>query len=160
MSCRHLAALSAGCDAAFTIDASRVTFGRGALSEVGDRTRNLGIKRAAVITDRRLRPLPWFAEVARSLKQAGVEAVVFDEVEIEPTDASFEAAARFARDARPDGYISLGGGSVIDTCKAANLLATYPAPLRDLRQRAARRRSVCARSARTAHRVPDHIGDW
>jgi alcohol dehydrogenase class IV len=89
----------------------------------------LGIRRAALFTDRRLRELPWFAELTVALHAAGIDAAVFDEVAIEPTDVSFEAAARFATEARPDGYISLGGGSVIDTCKAANLLATYPARL-------------------------------
>ena len=128
MACRHLAALAASCDTAFTVDASRVTFGRGALAEVGDRVRALGLRRVALITDARLRALPWFDEVMRSL--AGLDVAVFDAVAIEPTDASFEDAARFARDARPDGYVSLGGGSVIDTCKAANLYASHPAPLR------------------------------
>jgi alcohol dehydrogenase class IV len=130
MTCAHLEAIAAGCDHAFTVDASRVTFGRGALAEVGDRARAAGIRRAAVFTDRTMRGLPWFAELASSLASAGIDAAVFDEVSIEPTDASFEAAARFASEARVDGYISLGGGSVIDTCKAANLYATYPAPLR------------------------------
>jgi len=130
MACRHLAAIAAGCDSAFTVDASRVTFGAGALAEVGDRARALGVTRAVLVTDARLRALPWFDEVARSLAAAGVDAAVFDEVAIEPTDASFEAAARFAREARADGYVSLGGGSVIDTAKAANLYATHPAALR------------------------------
>ena len=128
MTCRHLAAAAAGCDTAFTVDASRVTFGHGALAEVGDRARALGMKRVALITDARLRTLPWFDEVARAL--AGLDVAVFDAVAIEPTDASFDEAVRFARDARPDGYVSLGGGSVIDTCKAANLYASHPAPLR------------------------------
>lgn len=130
MRCRHLAAHAAGCDTAFTVDASRVTFGAGALSEVGDRARALGMRRVALFTDPRLRVLPWFAEVSVALTAAGLDAIVFDEIAIEPTDASFEAAAAFARDAHPDGYVSLGGGSVIDTCKAANLLATHPAALR------------------------------
>ena len=130
MTCRHLAAHAAGCDTAFTVDASRVTFGRGSLAEVGDRARALGMRRVALFTDPRLRALPWFDEVTRSLDAAGLEALVFDEIAIEPTDTSFATAAAFARDARPDGYVSLGGGSVIDTCKAANLLATHPAPLR------------------------------
>ena len=130
MTCAHLEAIAAGCDRAFTVDASRITFGRGALAEVGDRARAAGIHRAALFTDRTLRALPWFTEVETSLVAAGLDVAVFDAVAIEPTDASFVEAGRFAIDARVDGYISLGGGSVIDTCKAANLLATHAAPLR------------------------------
>ncbi|NVB79854.1 MAG: iron-containing alcohol dehydrogenase [Kofleriaceae bacterium] len=130
MTCRHIVAAAAGCETAFTVDASRVTFGRGSLDEVGDRARALGMRRVALFTDARLRVLPWFDEVSRSLDAAGLDVAVFDAVAIEPTDASFEAAALFARDAKADGYVSLGGGSVIDTCKAANLLASHPAPLR------------------------------
>jgi alcohol dehydrogenase class IV len=130
MTCGALAAIEAGCETAFTVDASRVTFGRGALGEVGDRARALGMRRAALFTDARLRALPWFDEVRASLAAAGVDLAIYDAVAIEPTDASFEDAARFAADARADGYVSLGGGSVIDTAKAANLYATYPAPLR------------------------------
>jgi alcohol dehydrogenase class IV len=64
----------------------------------------------------------------RSLAAAGVDVAVYDGVKVEPTDASFLAAADFAREGRFDGYVSVGGGSVIDTCKAAALYATYPAP--------------------------------
>ena len=46
---------------------------------------------------------------------------------IEPTDVSFQEAARFAADGKFDGYVSVGGGSVMDTCKAANLYASQPA---------------------------------
>ena len=130
MTCGHLQAIEAGCETAFTVDASRVTFGAGCLAEVGARARAAGMTRAALVTDRSLRALPWFEEVAGSLRAAAIDVAVFDEVAIEPTDASFEAAARFATEARVDGYVSLGGGSVIDTAKAANLYATYPAPLR------------------------------
>jgi len=131
VSCPHLYALEAGLEHAFTVDASRVTFGRGSLGEVGDRARALGASRVALFTDGRLRALPWFAEVAAALRGAGLDVAVFDEVAIEPTDASLDLAVRFARDARADGYVSLGGGSVIDTCKVANLLARHPAPLLD-----------------------------
>jgi len=130
MTCRHLAAAASGCDTAFTVDASRVTFGPGALGEVGDRARSLGMRRVMVVTDPRVRALPWFDDVVRSLAASTIDAAIFDAVAIEPTDGSFDEAARFARDARVDGYISLGGGSVIDTAKAANLYATHPASLR------------------------------
>jgi alcohol dehydrogenase class IV len=119
----------AGCEGAFTIDAARVTFGRGCLREAGDRARALGLRRVALFTDATIAKLPFVEVVLASLRQAGVDVVTYAQVHVEPTDRSFEDAARFAAEVRADGYLSLGGGSVIDTCKAANLLATHPAPL-------------------------------
>ncbi|WP_068176824.1 hydroxyacid-oxoacid transhydrogenase [Mycobacterium sp. UM_CSW] len=115
------------CDGAFTVDASRVTFGRGCLAEVGDRARALGLRRVALFTDAGVAGLPVFATTHDSLVAAGLDVVTYADVHVEPTDASFSDAARFARECNPDGYVSLGGGSVIDTCKAANLYATHPA---------------------------------
>lgn len=116
-------------ETAFTIESSRVTFGSGCIAELGDRCRNLGLRRVAVVTDARVRATPVFEAGVRALAAAGLDAVVFDEVHVEPTDASFLAAARFAAETKPDGYVSIGGGSVLDTAKAANLLATHPADL-------------------------------
>jgi alcohol dehydrogenase class IV len=131
MGCGHAHEHLVGCEEAFTVDASRITFGRGALAEVGPRARALASGRAALFTDRRVRATEAFATVQRSLAEAGLDVVVYDDTRVEPTDASFEDAARFAAEARPDVYVSLGGGSVIDTCKAANLYARWPAPLLD-----------------------------
>jgi alcohol dehydrogenase class IV len=71
------------------------------------------------------------ADVLASLRSSGVDVAVYDEVRVEPTDESFRAAARFAAEGRFDGYVSVGGGSVIDSCKAANLYATHPAAFLD-----------------------------
>ncbi|NTX35560.1 MULTISPECIES: hydroxyacid-oxoacid transhydrogenase [unclassified Myxococcus] len=124
--CCHYQSVGEGCDSAFTMDASRVTFGRGCLSEVGERARALGMKRVALFSDAGVARLPHFEKVRASLLAAGLEVGVFTDVRVEPTDRSFLEAVRFAADLRPDGYVSLGGGSVIDTCKAANLYATWP----------------------------------
>ena len=129
MSCCHYDLPAAGHEGAFTVDASRITFGRGCLSEVGARAKALGLRRVALFTDARLRGLPSFERAHASLVAAGLDVVAYGDVRIEPTDASFAEATRFAREAAPDGYVSLGGGSVIDTCKAANLCATHPAEL-------------------------------
>jgi len=118
-----------GCDGAFTIESSRVTFGRGCLLEAGPRLRALGCTRIALITDRFVGNLPFAERVLTSLKAAGLDVVRFDEVEVEPTDRSLELAARFAWESKVNGFLSLGGGSVIDTCKAANLLSSHPAAL-------------------------------
>lgn len=131
MTCAHGWMPEAG-DLAFSIDASNLVFGRGALAEVGDHARaslpsaTTG-RRVALFTDRTVGALEHVAIARRSLEAAGLDVAVYDDVAIEPTDASFLAAARFAREGRFDAYVSVGGGSVIDTCKAAILYATYPA---------------------------------
>lgn len=127
MSCAHHYVRAAGCESAFTVDASRITFGRGCLGELGERARGLGLRRVALFTDARVRKLAIFEAARTSLQNASIDVVVYDACKVEPTDASLLEGARFAKDARADGYVSLGGGSVIDTCKASNLYATCPA---------------------------------
>jgi hydroxyacid-oxoacid transhydrogenase len=129
MACCDFPIAAKDCDGAFTVDASRVTFGRGCLAEVGDRASALGLRRVALFTDAGVAKLPIFAKTHNSLVAAGLDVVTYTDVHVEPTDASFLDGARFAQELKPDGYVSLGGGSVIDTCKAANLYATYPADL-------------------------------
>jgi hydroxyacid-oxoacid transhydrogenase len=127
MACCDFPAVAEGCDGAFTVDSSRITFGRGCLAELGERAAALGMRRVALFSDPAVAELAVFATARDSLVAAGIDVVTYTDVHVEPTDASFAEAARFAQEANPDGYVSLGGGSVIDTCKAANLYATYPA---------------------------------
>jgi len=127
MGCCHYYAPSEGGDGAFSVDLSAIVFGAGVLREAGDHAAALGLRRVALITDSRLADLPHVAEVRESLRAAAIDVAVYDEVRVEPTDRSFQAAARFAGEGRFDGFVSVGGGSVIDTCKAANLYSTYPA---------------------------------
>jgi hydroxyacid-oxoacid transhydrogenase len=61
------------------------------------------------------------------LRKNGINAVLYDQASVEPTDISFIEAIQFAEDGNFDGYVAVGGGSSMDTAKAANLYATYPA---------------------------------
>lgn len=128
MSCAHAYVPAADGEHAFTIEASAITFGRGALREVGGGLRALAAhgRRVALFTDRAVVELEPVATARRALEGAGFDVVVYDAVRVEPTDATFLEAARFAREGRFDAYVSVGGGSVMDTCKAAILFATYP----------------------------------
>ncbi len=65
-----------------------------------------------------VRDLEPLSIVLKSLGRAGIDCVVYDAVEVEPTDRSFKAGAAFAADGGFDGFVSVGGGSVMDTCKA------------------------------------------
>ncbi len=116
-------------ETAFTMDTSSIKFGPGVTREVGGDMRRLGAKRVMVVTDATVAQLEPVRVVMDALAAAGIDAVLFDSVRVEPTDLSFKAAIDFAVDGNFDGYVAVGGGSVIDTAKAANLYATYPADL-------------------------------
>lgn len=111
---------------AIAIDGNKTIFGTGALAEIGSHAKNLGMKRVALYTDARVGKLPPVETVVKSLTDIGINVSVFDNVEIEPSDRSLKAAIRFAEDDNFDGFISVGGGSVIDTCKAVCLYSSYP----------------------------------
>lgn len=115
----------------FTVDPRPIKVGPGAVRELGPDARALGIKRAALFTDDAITGLEPYERALESLREAGVAIDVFKDSRVEPTDKSFVEAGEFMRQCRADGVISIGGGSVIDTAKAAALLATYPADFLD-----------------------------
>jgi hydroxyacid-oxoacid transhydrogenase len=80
-----------------------------------------------VLTDPNLADSEPVSIALRALRSEGIDAVLYDRVRVEPTDASLREAILFAADGRFDGYVAVGGGSTMDTAKAANLYATYPA---------------------------------
>ncbi|MFP6742981.1 MAG: iron-containing alcohol dehydrogenase, partial [Alphaproteobacteria bacterium] len=127
MSCCHYYAPHGTGDTAFSIDVAAITYGPGSLREVGDYAREAGMTRVALFTDKAVGALAHLAIVRDSLKAAGVDVALYDEARVEPTDESFRAASKFAGAGNFDGYVSVGGSSVIDTAKAATLYATYPA---------------------------------
>jgi alcohol dehydrogenase class IV len=127
MSCCHYYEFTERGDTVFSVDISAIKFGPGALKEVGADARDLGLRRVAVFTDPVLAQLPYLKSITNSLQQANVDFGVYKETRVEPTDKSFKDASRFASEGNFDGFISIGGGSVIDTCKAANLYSTWPA---------------------------------
>lgn len=110
----------------FTVDPVPLKYGHGALREIGEDARAMGMTRVGLVTDPLVATLPCFATALEALKKAGLDVVVFDRTRVEPTDASFAEAAQWARESALDGFVSIGGGSAMDTAKAANLLSTWP----------------------------------
>ena len=103
MNCCHADfALVEGSDRGFTVGMPTFTFGAGVLREAGPQAQDLGLKRVALFTDKHIAASEPFATVRSSLAAANIDSVVFDEVSIEPTDVSFQAAAQFARDAHAE----------------------------------------------------------
>jgi len=116
---------------AFEMAASAIRFGVGATREVGADLVDLGLRRALVFTDPNLRNLPPVHAALESLEDNHVAYTLFDRVRVEPSDESLAEAIRFATLTEHDAIIAVGGGSVIDTAKAANLYACWPADFLD-----------------------------
>ena len=114
-------------EAAFTMDASSIKYGPGVTREVGYDMKALGAHRVMVVTDPNLADGEPVSVTLEALRKEGIDAVLFDRVRVEPTDASFKEAIGFAMEGKFEGYVAVGGGSSMDTAKAANLYATYPA---------------------------------
>ena len=78
-----------------------------------------------------LRALPPVATVLASLEEHKIRFSIFDRVRVEPTDESFREAISAAQADDFDCFVAVGGGSTIDTAKAANLYSCYPAEFLD-----------------------------
>ena len=114
-------------DFAFEMSASNIRFGSGATREVGMDLADLGARRVMVLADPNLVESPPVESALESLSGENVEFSLFDAVRVEPTDGSFQQAIDFATEGGFDAFVAVGGGSTMDTAKAANLYSTYPA---------------------------------
>ncbi len=112
-------------DTAFEMATSGIRYGAGITAEVGMDLADMGLHRVLVVTDANLAGSESVAVVRQSLEDAGVDYDLYEGVHVEPTDASFKDAIRVATQGDYEGYVAVGGGSSIDTAKAANLYATH-----------------------------------
>jgi len=114
-------------ETAFTMDTSSIKYGQGVTREIGYDMEEQGCRRVVVVTDPNRSKSDPVAVTLEALRGRDIDAVLFDQARVEPTDGSFQEAIAFAVQGDFDGYVAVGGGSSMDTCKAANLYATHPA---------------------------------
>ncbi len=117
---------SPGKESVYTVNAAAMKFGNGALGEVGQDAKTLGLQKVGVFIDSNLEETDCLKSLLNALQGANLDYQVFANQQVEPTDVSIQEATQFALDGAFDGFISLGGGSVMDTAKAANLFSCYP----------------------------------
>ena len=115
---------------------TRIIFGEGKVRELAD---DLDLdwnfddkKKVFIVTDKGVRDVGLLEYLEESLKGTSREIVgVFDRVLEEADRDQVYEIAKSAKDANPDFWIALGGGSVMDACKAAALLETNDGDLED-----------------------------
>ncbi len=105
---------------------SNLRYGSGVTREIGMDLADRKIGSVLLLTDPNLTELPPVVAVRESLQANGISYTLFDRVRVEPTDASFRDAIEVASAKRFEAFVAVGGGSVMDTAKAANLYSTYP----------------------------------
>jgi alcohol dehydrogenase class IV len=115
----------------FTLEATPIKFGPGAAADAGWELARLGVRRALLVTDPGVVATGHPDRVRAGIEAEGIEVIVYDRAHVEPTLDSLQEAADVAREARVDGFVSVGGGSSIDTAKVADLVTTHPAPVMD-----------------------------
>jgi len=118
--------------AAFDFDPrTRVVFGAGTVARLGELTRELGGSRILVVTYDGIERAGHVAEAVASLREAGLDVIVFKDVHPNPTTHDVDRGLAVARAERIDFLVAVGGGSSMDCAKGINFLLTNGGQMRD-----------------------------
>jgi alcohol dehydrogenase len=109
----------------------KLVFGPGTLRELPALVREVGGTSVLLVTDTGLIRAGHPGSAERLLRDAAIPVVTYDHSHENPTEADAAACADFARAQRFDCIVALGGGSSMDTAKAANFLLTNGGRMRD-----------------------------
>lgn len=105
--------------------------GRGCLQEAGKMIQDMDIRKALVVSDRQLISSGVAEQVLSILRKSGLDYVVYDEVQPNPTCQNVHEGLKVYQDHDCDAIISIGGGSPQDAAKAIGIVATNGGHIRD-----------------------------
>jgi alcohol dehydrogenase len=105
--------------------------GAGAVSEVGKQTKVHGGSKALVVTDKPLVDAGIVEKVTALLEKSGIDAVIYDGVQPNPTVGNVEEGAALYKNEKCDIIIAVGGGSPIDCAKGIGLVITNGGSIKD-----------------------------
>ena len=112
---------------------TRLVFGPGALSRLGELARELGFRRTLVVSDAGVVAAGYAARACQSLEAAGIAVATFSGFDHDPTSAMADAGAAVAREAAVDSLVGLGGGSSMDCAKSIGFLLANGGRMPDFR---------------------------
>jgi alcohol dehydrogenase len=110
---------------------TRIIFGSGEFSRLGEIARELGGTRCLLVADQGMVNARYAQEAVRSLKARRMEVFAFHDFVTNPTARNAEAGAHYASTFNVDLIVGLGGGSSLDCAKAINLLITSGGKMKD-----------------------------
>jgi alcohol dehydrogenase len=108
----------------------RIRFGEGCVAELADILASEGRSRPYLLLDGAVAELRALGPALARVEERVGAAICRKASAGEPTFESAETIGAELRDAAPDAIVAIGGGSVMDTAKAARLVFTQGEPLR------------------------------
>lgn len=104
-----------------------IKHGIGATQYVGEEVKNLGVTKALLVTDPGIYQAGVTKSVEASLKEAGIEIVLFNKVEPNPPVRSVGEGSALYKETNCNGLVAVGGGSSMDTAKAIGVEISHHA---------------------------------
>jgi alcohol dehydrogenase len=110
---------------------TRIVFGAGTISQLGQLTRENGGTRVLLVTDPGIAKAGHAEKARASLESAGLKVSLFDQTEQNPTTRCIAQALEVAQRNSIDFIVGIGGGSSMDTAKGCNFLYTNGGEIKD-----------------------------
>ena len=104
---------------------TRIEYGVGVISKLGDELRLLKAQKVAIITDPGIIKAGLLDKITSILKEEKLLYNVFDGVDPNPKDRNVERGAQVVRSFGADAMVAISGGSVIDCAKAIGVLVSH-----------------------------------
>ena len=105
--------------------------GSGSSAQVGEEIKKLGFKKGLLVTDENICKLEFFEKIKKTLDDSGIECIVYNNINSEPTTVFVEEGLAAFRENNCEFLVAVGGGSCIDTAKAVAVLVTNEGAIED-----------------------------
>ncbi|MDZ4286758.1 MAG: iron-containing alcohol dehydrogenase [Prosthecobacter sp.] len=110
---------------------TRLVFGNGALTRVGELAREIGGTRVLIVSDPGIVKAGYVVRAAAYLREAGLDIRVFGDVHENPSTEDVARCVEVAKEFKIDLIVGLGGGSSMDTAKGCNFILTNGGRMQD-----------------------------
>jgi alcohol dehydrogenase class IV len=108
-----------------------IRFGKDVSHEIGTHLKDLGFKKAFMVSDPGLTKLPVFQKVVDLIAKEGIKVTVFSEISKNPVKSNVLAGVASYQSSGSDCVIGFGGGASMDVARAIVLKVNHPLDLFD-----------------------------
>ncbi|WP_298437890.1 iron-containing alcohol dehydrogenase, partial [Geobacter sp.] len=115
----------------YKFEVPEIIFGRGLLTQIGSCARRLGGHKVFLVSDQGLFASGWVDKALKSIMDAGLEVIYYDNITSNPKDLEVEEGAREYIRHGCDVIVGLGGGSSMDAAKGVAILVSNGGRIRD-----------------------------